>query len=71
MLRPKVGLRVFDTSVAGEGGMISSSVAQPSVEIDMALERPAFVDLRLGMRTVFFGVHGTGRGSRFGAVLDL
>ena len=65
---PKVGLSEHDTSVAGEGGITSSSFIEPSVEIEMALERTTF---EVGSRTFFFGVDGTDRESSSGAVFDL
>lgn len=69
--RPKVGLSVLETSVAGEEGMVSSSVVQPSVEIEITLERLMSGACGFCPRTFLFGVDGIERESKFGAVFDL
>ena len=56
--------------VAGEEGIISSSVVPPS-EIEITLERRTFEAGGFCPRTLFFGVEGIERGSKFGAVFDL
>ena len=65
-----VGLSVLDTSVAGEEGILSSSVMEPLVEIETPLDRLTFEACDFCTRT-FFGVDGIGRESRSGTVLDL
>ena len=64
-----MGLSVVETSVAGEDGISSLSVMEPSVETEITLERPIFAGSC--PRKFFFGVDGVERESRFGAVLDL
>lgn len=65
-----MGLSVLDTFVAGEDGILSSSVVEPQVEIEIALERLSSEACDFCTRT-FFGVDGIERESRSGAVLDL
>lgn len=66
-----MGLIVLETFVVGEERTISPSVAEPSVEIEMALERLTLDACGFCPRTFFFGVDGVEREFRFGAVLDL
>ena len=61
---------MVETFVAGEGGILSSSVVEQSVEIEIILERSTFDPGGFCLR-MFFGVDGVGRDSRFGTVIDL
>lgn len=64
-----MGLNLLDTFVAGEEG-ISSSVAEPSVEIEITLDRLTLEACDFCTRA-FFGVDGIERESRSGTVFDL
>jgi hypothetical protein len=65
-----VGLSVLETFVAGEGGIISSSVMESVVETEISLERLTLEACDFCART-FFGVDGVERESRSGTVFDL
>lgn len=60
---------MHETFVAGEEGVVSSSVVPPS-EIEITLERRTFEAGDFCPRTLF-GVEGIERESKFGAVFDL